>query len=89
MDDKILKILGKDLSEEECTKEKKHLKVMELFTEVEFPPQLTQFFDLEKETMLDEKIDVLTALKEGKTISEIPNFYNILEKYPNTDLCWD
>lgn len=89
MDERILEILGSDLTDEEYVKERKHLKVMELFSSVDFPPQLIQFFDLEKETLLDEKINVLTALKEGKTISEIPNFYNVLEKYPNTNLCWD
>ena len=60
----------------------KGVKVRELFFEVDFPPMLTQFFDLDSDRLLDEKIEVLTALKEGKQISDIPNFYTILELYP-------
>ena len=35
--------------------------------------------------LLDEKIEVLTALKDGKQIADIPNFYDILELYPKGD----
>ena len=64
-------------------------KVRELFFEVDFPPMLTQFFDLDSDRLLDEKIEVLTALKEGKQISDIPNFYTILELYPKDGTHWD
>ena len=67
----------------------KGVKVRELFFEVDFPPMLTQFFDLDSDRLLDEKIEVLTALKEGKQISEIPNFYDILELYPKDGEHWD
>lgn len=68
----------------------KGVKVRELFLEVEnFPPTLQKFFDLFSDELLDEKIKVLTALKEGKQISEIPNFYDILELYPKDDEHWD
>ena len=67
----------------------KRVKVRELFFEVDFPPMLTQFFDLDSDRLLDEKIEVLTALKEGKQISEIPNFYDILELYPKDGEHWD
>ena len=68
----------------------KGVKVRELFLEVEnFPPTLQQFFDLFSDELLHEKIEVLTALKEGKQISEIPNFYDILELYPKDDEHWD
>lgn len=68
----------------------KGVKVRELFLEVEnFPPTLQKFFDLFSDELLDEKIEVLTALKEGKQISEIPNFYDILELYPKDDEHWD
>ena len=54
---------------------------------------LTQFLDLDSDKLLDEKIEVLTALKEGKQIADIPNFYDILELYPKgedgTDTHWD
>ena len=33
--------------------------------------------------MLEEKIEVLTALKNGLTIKDIPNLYSVLECYPN------
>ena len=46
----------------------KGVKVRELFSDVDFPPMLTQFFDLDSDRLLDEKIEVLTALKEGKQI---------------------
>ena len=57
----------------------KGVKVRQLFSEVIFPPQLEQFFNLDSDELLDEKIEVLTALKEGKSISEISKFYDILE----------
>ena len=67
----------------------KGVKVRELFFEVDFPPMLTQFFDLDSDRLLDEKIEVLTALKEGKQISDIPNFYTLLELYPKDGTHWD
>lgn len=67
----------------------KGVKVRELFFEVDFPPMLIQFFDLDSDRLLDEKIEVLTALKEGKQISDIPNFYTILELYPKDGTHWD
>lgn len=67
----------------------KGVKVRELFFEVDFPPMLTQFFDLDSDRLLDEKIEVLTGLKEGKQISDIPNFYTILELYPKDGTHWD
>lgn len=67
----------------------KGVKVRELFFEVDFPPMLIQFFDLDSDRLLDEKIEVLTALKEGKQIADIPNFYDILELYPKDGTHWD
>ena len=67
--------------------ERKKLLIMSLMAEVHHP--LLRFLDLESENMLDEKIKVLTDLKNGKTISEIPSFYNILELYPKEDEMWD
>lgn len=65
----------------------KKLKIMELLTSVYDP--LLKFFDLDSEEMLDEKIEVLTALKNGKSINDIPNFYKVLELYPNDNEIWD
>ena len=66
----------------------KHLKIMRLLEET-YDLLVAKFFDMESEEMLDEKIEVLTALKEGKTPAEIPNYYKILEKYPKDDEMWD
>ena len=43
---------------------------------------IEKFFDVESDNMLEEKIEVLSAIKAGKTISEIPKFYDVLEFYP-------
>lgn len=52
-------------------------------------PPFDQFFDENSDKLLDEKIEVLEALKAGKTISEIPNFYDVLELYPKNGETWD
>lgn len=67
----------------------KIVKVRQLFSEVDFPPTMIQFFDLDSGELLDEKIRVLTALKDGKQIADIPNFYAILELYPKDGEHWD
>lgn len=66
----------------------KHLKIMELLEGV-YDILIDKFFDLDSDKMLDEKIEVLTALKEGKTPAEIPNYYKILELYPKDKEIWD
>jgi hypothetical protein len=47
-----------------------------------------RYFDSDSDKLLDEKIEVLTALKDGKNISEIPKYYDILELLPKTGK-WD
>ena len=49
--------------------------------EVDFSPMLIQFFDLYSDRLINEKIDILTVTKEGKQVSDVPNFYDILEQY--------
>ena len=66
----------------------KSVKVHQLFFEVEFPPMLSQFFDLDSDELLDEKIEVLTALKDGKPPDQIPNYYSVLENF-SPDQHWD
>lgn len=73
------------MSEKE--KIEKMLQVEDLYTEVYGIPEL-KYFDLSSEELLDEKIAVLTALKEGKQIKDIPDFYKVLEKLPKEGL-WD
>lgn len=65
----------------------KKLKVMELLTQV-YDPML-RFFDIDSDRLLDLKIQVLTDLVDGKTIAEIPRFYDILELYPAEGEIWD
>ena len=62
-------------------------KVHQLLTEVS-DVLLDRFFDLDSENLLDEKIEVLTALKNGKKPEEIPKYYAILEKF-TSDQHWD
>ncbi len=76
------------MSKEKYEIESKKYQINDLLMEVTFSP-FEQFFDLESNQLLDEKIEVLTALKEGKQISDIPNFYNILELYPKDGTHWD
>ena len=61
-------------------------EIRELLAEV-YEPEL-KFFDRDSNEMLDEKIEVLKALKAGKTIGEIPDFYKVLELMPK-DGMWD
>lgn len=71
------------------TKEEKQVKIMDLLLSVTGESyEVDNYFDTESEKMLDEKIEVLTALKEGKPIAEIPKFYDILELMPK-DGIWD
>lgn len=67
--------------------EKKLMKVHQLLTEVS-DVLVDRFFDLDSENLLDEKIEVLTALKNGKKPEEIPKYYAILEKF-TLDQHWD
>lgn len=69
-------------------KVEKWLKVMELLPQVN-DPMVHAFFDTDSEELLDEKIEVLTALIEGKTPSEIPKYYDILELKPDDEDHWD
>lgn len=59
-------------------------KYMEAMQVIDYlPPNLVQFFDMDSEELLDEKIAVRDALKAGTPIDEIPDFYTILENYPH------
>lgn len=50
---------------------------------------VSRFFDINSDKLLDEKIDVLTKLSKGIPPSEIENYYDILELYPEDDKIWD
>ena len=70
------------------TTEEKWIKVQFLLLEVS-DPMIHAFFDTDSEELLDEKIEVLTALIEGRTPSEIPKYYDILELKPVDENHWD
>lgn len=61
-------------------------RILDLLFEV-YQPEL-KFFDRDSDEMLDEKLEVLEALKAGKSIEEIPNFYDVLELMPKDEM-WD
>lgn len=64
----------------------KHLQINALLVDVIGVPEI-KYFNVDSDDMLDEKIEVLTSLKEGKPIAEIPNFYKVLEDLPEGH--WD
>ena len=58
---------------------KKKEQIRELLFSVVDCYEVNQYFDMDSDKLLDEKIAVLEALKEGKAIKDIPNFYDVLE----------
>lgn len=69
----------------EREKQEKLLKVAELLAYSFGVPEM-KYFNVESEELLDEKIEVLTQIKEGKPIEEIPNFYKVLEDLPTESI---
>lgn len=67
--------------------EEKKIQIMGLLSYAIGIPEM-KYFNLDSDELLDEKIEVLTQIKEGKTIAEIPNFYKVLEDLPENDM-WD
>lgn len=68
--------------------QEKIIKIFELLPKIN-DSMVDEFFDIESEKLLDEKIEVLTALANGKKPAEIPNYYDVLELYPKDDEMWD
>jgi hypothetical protein len=49
-----------------------------------------RYFNKSSDKLLDEKIEVLTQIKQGKVIKDIPKFYGILEDLPKDEgESWD
>lgn len=67
--------------------EEKKIQIMDLLSYAISIPEM-KYFNLDSDELLDEKVEVLTQIKEGKTIEEIPNFYKVLEDLPEDDM-WD
>lgn len=66
----------------------KKVKIMELLFRVD-DLLVKQFFDEESNENLDKKIEVLTKLSIGVPPADIPEYYDILEKYPKQGEMWD
>jgi len=88
LDAKILDRMKEELSAEEFAVESKKMQILDLLLNSD-DLLVTKFFDTDSNELLDEKIEVLTALKEGKAIADIPNYYNVLELYPGNEVHWD
>lgn len=68
----------------------KMMQIMELLPDVMYVDLLiAKFFDLDSEKQLDLKIRVLTQLKNGVPPCDIPEYYSILELYPENGTMWD
>lgn len=78
---KVIERLREELSEKELAIVLKKEQIEDLLLDIQ-DPLIDRFFDAESDALLDRKIEVLRAMKEGKTIAEIPDFYSILEFYP-------
>ena len=71
----------------EREKQEKILQIVDLLAYSFGIPEM-KYFNVESEKLLDEKIEVLTQIKEGKPIKDIPNFYKVLEDLPEEGI-WD
>ena len=65
----------------------KMIEIHKLYYELLSIPEL-KYFDTNSEELLDDKLEVLKALKAGKQIKDIPKFYAVLELMPKTGT-WD
>lgn len=70
------------------SKEEKLIKIMGLLGYAIGIPEM-QYFDVDSENLLDEKIKVLEEIKAGKKVQDIPGFYEVLEKLPEDQTLWD
>lgn len=70
------------------SKEEKLMKIMRLLSYAIGISEMV-YFDVDSEELLDEKIEVLEQIKDGKKIQDIPHFYEVLEKLPGKGSLWD
>lgn len=69
------------------TIQEKKLLIMDLLFEID-DHIFKQFFDIESDEMLDKKVEVLEKLKNGIQPADIPEYYEVLELYPEDEI-WD
>ncbi len=78
--------------EKVCELLEKHQQAETLYYEVD-DFLIVRFFNIDSYDMLDDKIEVLQALKDGKPPDEIPKYYDVLEDYPEDysgeEVLWD
>ena len=65
----------------------KKIEIMNLLIEVD-DELANKFLDVDSDKLLDEKIEVLRALRDGKKPDEIEKYYDVLELYPEGEM-WD
>lgn len=68
-------------------KREKIVKITDLWWQID-DPVFKEFFDLDSEKMLDEKINVMEDLIAGKSPGEIKDYYRVLENYPDNRTRW-
>jgi hypothetical protein len=56
---------------------------------IEIHDDLMRYFDFESYELLDLKIEVMTAVKDGKVPADIPRYYEIFELLPPEGQVWD
>lgn len=78
---KMMAKLKEAFSPEDTITEIKWYQMMDLWLQCTDMP-LKQYFDTNSLKLIDEKIEVLTALRNGQSMLEIPGYYEILELYP-------
>lgn len=66
----------------------KKIRILDLLFEID-DVVFKQFFDIDSEEMIDEKIEVLEKLASGVVPADIPNYYKVLELYPKEGEIWD
>lgn len=65
----------------------KKAEIMDLLMEVD-DQLISKFFDVDSNDLLDEKLEVLKAIKDGKAPGDIEKYYEVLELYPEDEM-WD
>jgi hypothetical protein len=79
---------GADYNCEDDPIVKMHTKLRRLLPKVS-DSLVDKFFDFDSVEALDDKIEVMTALSEGKAPCDIPKYYGVLELYPPEGKMWD
>ncbi|GHV06370.1 hypothetical protein FACS1894217_04900 [Clostridia bacterium] len=77
--DSLVEKHGKDYNGDNDPTVQKYWEMTRLFGTVD-DDWFNRFFDSDSVEMLDDKIEVLNALKDGKPPDQIPKYHAVLEK---------